>query len=72
MFYDIEGCIYIILDSLTKLKSSERDILTKGFLERLLNLLGQYLMDSLFMTSQDLVSKYVNLYYGIMDKQDFT
>lgn len=69
IFYNIEGIVLIILDSLTKMKLSERDILTTGFLERLLNLLGQFVMDELLL-SHDLVTLYVNLYYGVMDTQE--
>jgi len=72
VFYNLEGIILIVLDSLTKMKKEERDILSQGFLERLLNVLGGYLLEELGGDNHDLLIVFVNLYYVIMDGEDFT
>jgi len=72
VFYEIEGIILIILDILTKMKRDERDILSQGFLERLLNILGSYLLEELVIESHDLISSFVIIYHGIMENEEVT
>lgn len=72
VFYELEGIILIILDILTRMKKDERDILSQGFLERLLNILGSYMLEDLILEQHDLISTFVNIYHGIMENEDFT